>query len=224
MKINLKTLFAVLALLVASLACSFFGTQDNDQDGTENGIIEFQDDFSDPSSGWDRVNEGKGITDYTDDEQYRFLIKQPWVDFWTNPGLDDLKNVIIEVRATKKGGPDDNDFGVICRYQDKGNFYFFLISSDGFYAIGKMQNGERTLIKPDQMYPSPHIKKGEETNNLQVKCDGKNLTLSVNKEEIAKTSDDTFIAGGDVGLIAGAFDESGVDILFDNFVVRKLEE
>jgi hypothetical protein len=32
---------------------------------------------------------------------------------------------------------------------------------------------------------------------------------------------DTDLSGGLVGLIAGTFEESGVDILFDNFIVTK---
>ena len=33
--------------------------------------------------------------------------------------------------------PDNNAYGVICRYTDLQNFYVFLVSADGYYAIGK---------------------------------------------------------------------------------------
>jgi hypothetical protein len=33
------------------------------------------------------------------------------------------------------------------------------------------------------------------------------------------TAQDTDLANGDVGVLAGAFDEAGVDVLFDHFVV-----
>ena len=32
-------------------------------------------------------------------------------------------------------GPDDNDFGIICRYIDDNQFYYAIISSDGYYGI-----------------------------------------------------------------------------------------
>ncbi len=177
----------------------------------------FQDDFSNPESGWDRVNAKDGITDYTDTGAYRIFVNVDNTDVWANPGLN-FTDVRIEVDATKVGGPDDNDFGVICRYQGLDNFYFFIISSDGYYAIGKVQEGEQTLLSGENMEYSDAILQGMATNHLRADCVGPHLVLFVNGNKLAEARDDAF-ADGDVGLIAGTFDTKGTDILFDNFTV-----
>ena len=65
-------------------------------------------------------------------------------DVWANPGLN-FTDTIIEVETTKVGGSDDNFFGVMCRYNPTGSdwgFYYFLLSSDGYYGISKYGDGE----------------------------------------------------------------------------------
>jgi hypothetical protein len=210
-----RLLLIILALSLASLACSFAlgGTP-----APANDNILFQDDFSDPNSGWDRVNEEQGITDYADGA-YRILVNVADTDVWANPGLS-FSDVSVSVDATKTGGDDDNDFGVVCRYQDNQNFYFFLISSDGYYGIGKMINGEQSYIGIEAMPPSEVIKTGNTTNSLRSTCIGSKLTLYVN-DQLVDEQEDSTLTSGDVGLMAGTFSNPGTDILFDNFVVRQ---
>jgi hypothetical protein len=178
----------------------------------------FQDDFSDTSSGWDRVNVSEGVTDYVDDK-YRIFVNTTSTDVWANPGLN-FTDVIVEVDATKVAGPDDNDFGLICRYEDVDNFYQFIVSSDGFYGIAKVVDGTQELIGETDLLPSDAIKTGNVTNRIQAQCIGRKLTLSVNGEQIA-SFDDAAFTSGDVGLFAGTFSVAGTDVHFDNFVVKK---
>lgn len=177
----------------------------------------FQDNFSNPASGWDRVNVKDGITDYTAEGAYRILVNLPNTDVWSNPGLT-FTDVRIEVDATKVGGPDDNDFGVQCRYQDDNNFYFFLISSDGYYAIGKVKDGEQILLSGESMDYSDAVLQGMATNHIRADCVGAHLALYVNGVTLAAVEDGD-LTQGDVGLMAGTFDQPGTDILFDNFTV-----
>lgn len=211
-----KWLFApILAMLMASLACSLFPTTPGD---IQSGEVLFQDDFSDPASGWDRVNVSDGITDYQEGI-YRILVNTANTDVWSNPGLD-FADVRVNVEATKVGGNDNNDYGLICRYQDNDNFYFFIISSDGYYGIGKVLDGDQMLIGTDAMPPSEVIAQGNATNRLRADCIGEHLSLYVNDQQLASYEDPDF-SQGDVGLMAGSFDSSGTDIHFDNFMVLK---
>jgi len=183
----------------------------------ESGALLFQDSFSDPASGWDRVRQAAGLTDY-DNGVYRIYINDDNADYWANPGLD-FGDVDVEVQARKIGGPDNNNYGLLCRYQDMENFYFLIVSSDGYYGIGKVQNGKQQLIHPDQMHPSWTIRQGSRMNHLRAVCEGSHLALWVNGELVAETEDGSF-SRGDIGLIAGSFDEPGVDVVFDQLVVR----
>ncbi len=216
-------------LVLATLACSVLsgasvsGTTGGGQDqevnvASSSSNILFQDDFSDPGSGWDSIRDGDGVTDY-ENGGYRFLINLPNWWFWTTPSLH-FTDVRLEVETTKLSGPDVNEFGLICRYQDPDNFYFLTISSDGFYGVSKFVDGEETLIGMESLQSNPAILQGEASNRLRADCVGSRLTLFVNDQVLAEVEDGDF-SSGDVGMIAGTFDEPGTDVLFDNFVVMR---
>ncbi len=175
----------------------------------------FVDDFSNPASGWDRQTDNDGTTDYANGK-YRILVEKSNLLIWATAHKNFNGDVGIEVDATKAGGPDDNEFGVICRYQDANNFYRFLISSDGYAVISKKKDGQKSDLSADKMQSSDAIHQGAATNHLRATCIGNSLSLLVNGQEVASASDGS-IMSGDVGLLAGTFDNAGVDILFDNF-------
>ncbi|NLG72797.1 MAG: hypothetical protein GX495_12255 [Chloroflexi bacterium] len=205
--------FSILILLLALTACQVLNLG---QEEPEPGAVLFQDDFSQPTSGWNRGATTEGETDYAGGF-YRIYINQAYTDIWSGPGLD-FSDVRIEVEAAKASGPDDNHFGVICRAVDSSHFYFFLISSDGYYGIGRRSGEQQDLLGMDGMQPSEAIRQGEETNHIRADCVGDRLTLYVNGTKLAEVQDPVY-THGDVGLIAGSFASSGTDIHFDHFTV-----
>lgn len=210
--------FALLALMLALLACSAGGSGETTPKDPN---ILFQDDFSSKRGGWDEIDVSDGITDYGDGV-YRIQINISDTDIWANPANLNFADTSISVDVTKVAGPDDNDFGLICRYRDNNNFYFGIISSDGYYAIGTVQGGVQTAIGQDGMQPATEgvIKIGSETNRLRFDCVGDTLSLYAN-EQLIVTVQDATLTEGNVGLLAGTFAEAGVEINFDNFIVRK---
>jgi len=124
------------------------------------------------------------------------------------------------VDARKQAGPDDNDFGILCRFRDQNNYYAFLISSDGYYGIVKVKNGKDSVISGSSLQYSDAIQKGQASNNVQAECIGQNLTLTVNGKKLAEAQDADF-SSGEIGLTAGSYNTPGVDVRFDNFVVYK---
>jgi hypothetical protein len=214
---TLRFTLAVLAIALAALACAVPGLPAGGGCTPDAGNL-FQDDFSDESCGWEDIfRDGEGISDY-DQGGFRLQVLQEQFDYWANPNVS-FSDVVIEVDAKKIGGPDDNDFGVICRYVDTQNFYFFIVASDGFYAIGKSVGGSYEYIGSEFMEPTDAVLGGDATNRIQAVCQGSTLRLSANGTQLAEVTDSTFTSG-DVGIIAGTFDTAGTDILFDNFVVR----
>jgi hypothetical protein len=183
---------------------------------SEPGAVLFQDDFSRPASGWDRYRDETYSSDYSDGG-YRIHVLRPNTDAWTNPGLD-LADAQVEVDATKIGGPDDNVFGLICRYQDARNFYFFLATSDGYTGIGVYKDGRRRLLTDQSLLPHPAVARGAATNHLRADCAGFRLEFYVNGQWVAGAAAAEW-ARGDVGLIAGTYALGGTEILFDNFTV-----
>jgi hypothetical protein len=114
---------------------------------------------------WDRVTETDRSTDYYN-QAYRIQVNDTESHVWANPKNEDFTDTRIEVDATKNGGPDDNDFGVICRYTDVNQFYYGVVSSDGFYGIYKVTATGGEPIGNDTMLESDKIIQGEATNHV----------------------------------------------------------
>lgn len=178
------------------------------------GDILYKEDFADNTTGWHRVANDNGIMDY-DNGGYRILVRQPKLNVWSTAEKN-FGDVRIEADVIKLHGPDENRMGLMCRYQ-AGNYYFFLITNDGYYAIGKFIGGMTLLLGQAVMQPSDTIQKGS-MNHLRADCIGNKLTFYVNFTEVASATDTDF-PSGDVGVLAGSFAEPGVDVLFDQFVV-----
>lgn len=213
MKRNRFYLYPIFILAFASLACSIFGLQ-----GSQSDIL-FSDDFSKTGNKWDQVSNEAGSTDYYN-EAYRIVVNTNNYYAWANPGNESFADTHIEVDATKNGGPDDNDLGIICRYIDKSQFYFAVISSDGYYGILKMTADGIKVMGKDNLLESDLVPQGASTTRIRFDCIGSTLTLYVNDALLDQQTDSDYTAGN-VGLLAGSFTTAGTDIIFDNFVVYK---
>ena len=218
MKKRLPIVLAVL--LLASLACTFGGALDSTDTGSSHtpSNVLFSDDFSNPNSGWPSTDDGdEDFIGYADGN-YRIFVSAPELLLFATSADSFQNDVQVEIDATKVGGPDDNYFGLICRYQDLDNFYFFLLSSDGFAGIGMYLNDELQFLSGEQFNQTDAINQGNATNHVRADCVGDQLTLYVNGEQVATATDSTF-SNGNVGMLARANAEAGVDILFDNLIV-----
>jgi hypothetical protein len=207
--IHIRTSLLPIPLLVVLLVSSC-------RVSSSPGEVVFQDDFSRPVSGWDRYYDATYSSDYHEGG-YRIHVLERNTDAWAIPHLD-LADVQIEVDATRLGGPENNVYGVLCRYKDSRNFYFFLISSDGYSGIGVYKDGRRRLLTDESLLPSEAVNQGDIPNHIRADCNGYQLRLFVNGILVAETQAAEF-AGGDVGLIAGSYSQPGTEIIFDNFSV-----
>lgn len=140
--------------------------------------------------------------------------------WWTNPQIDST-DMIVAVTSRQVAGPDDNAYGVLCRYQNENNYYVFLISGDGYYAIGKFQTGlnEIQYLSGQGEYQfSEVIRQGNVENDIQVECVGNELTFVVNGVRLETVIDDSF-PSGNIGMGVTTFQEGGAVVQFDNVEV-----
>lgn len=196
---------------------------DGQLDGNENGLL-FFDDFSNADSGW-YANGDPALLAYYDQDGYRIIHPQANAAGWALPGRL-FSNISIDVLTEKQGGVDDNFFGLMCRVQGttgSASFYIFMISSDGYYGIGKrVEGGELVLIGQQKLQASSAIKKGGAINQIHVECDEDRLALTVNGTLIAEEYDSD-LTTGQIGLVVGTFSEGGTNILFNNLSVFNLD-
>ena len=209
----------IISLAMATLACAA-PTQVEVQPGMlPNGREVLIDDFESNLLGWDLYLGAGGMSGF-EDSQFKISVKEPFAEIWANPDSQYTvpNDVIIEVQAHSIAS-NDNYFGIICRYQDQGNFYFLVISTDGYYGIGKVKDSQRSLVNRLEMPPSDAIQ-NIPLNRLRAECTGNRLALFANGILLDEQTDSDFDSGG-VGLIAGSY-EFEVTLLFDNFIVYGL--
>jgi hypothetical protein len=216
MRLQLGFWAAILALVGAGLACAA-PTQVAVSPGMlPNGREVLKDDFKSNTLGWDTYQGAEGVTDF-EKEQYKINVKAQFAEIWANPDPKYAipNDVIVEVQA-QNAASNNNYYGIICRYQDSNNFYFLIVSSDGYYGIGKIKNGKHSLVNRTEMPPSDLIQDAVALR-LRAECTSNRLALFANNTLLDEQVDPDFGSGG-VGLIAGSY-ESEVTILFDNFIV-----
>ena len=182
------------------------------------GIL-FQDDFSDPDSGWEVGDYDTGSVGYKSGA-YFVTSAGDGNTMWgvANRSFDDL---FIEVDTTQISSPanNNNDYGVVCREQGDGAGYYMLISGDGYYAILVKAAGRdfEPLVDWTQ---SDIIRQGNATNHIRAVCDGSTLALFVNGQRLATAEDDTF-SRGDIALTATSYEDEPTEMHFDSLVVRQ---
>lgn len=210
-------------LVLAALACSLPGLRTPPPvGGPEGGGVKaevlFQDDFSNPKSGWEAAEYDAGKVGYGNG--YYYVVSYGNGDTMWGVANRSFSDVVIEVDATQVSAPSNNntDYGVICRTADpeSGVGYYLLISGDGYYAIAKgTDEGYKWLV---DFTESSAIRQGNATNHIRAVCNGSNLSLTVNGVLLAEVEDSEFTSG-DIALTATSYESDPAEVHFDNLVV-----
>ena len=133
----------------------------------------------------------------------------------------DAADFLVEVDVSHYDGSLVNEGGLLFRYVDDENFYLFTVSSDGLYAVKKLEDDEITTLI--DWTESDALETGERsTNRLMVLAEGDQFALFINEELVDEVVDDTFTEGS-IALVAGSLDEYEVDIAFDNFALWHID-
>lgn len=207
-----NVLFAVTALVLASLACSVLG-----------GGALLDDDFSGSDSNWGVGTDADSSVEYLNGGLNMFVAKDYWF-VWSTPNDEQYENIHIEVTANNESADSTAAFGIICNMQFTDTSYYFAITGAGEYGIGRYTLTDDVLLTNDgQWGTSDAIQSGLSSYRLGADCasDG-TLTLYVDGQQVDSVNDTTY-ASGYVGLFAWSGEElNGTDVTFDDFVVTKL--
>jgi hypothetical protein len=211
-------LFSILLLgLTALSACSMVNNIVTTQPTLASGTLLSSDDFSVVPNGWGSMGRSGGEIAF----EYQGLtikVNTPNFMFWTVNG-NKYTDTRIEADAVLLEGPANDNFGVICRFMDNSNFYAFVITHDGYYGIFKYLNGVISMGNDTgNLDYSDVIRKGGVVNHISATCQGEILTLKVNDTLLSQIQDSSF-SEGQVGLIASAYSDPGVKVLFDNLEI-----
>ncbi|MBN1322564.1 MAG: hypothetical protein JW986_00995 [Methanotrichaceae archaeon] len=182
------------------------------------GEILYFDNFSSSKSGWLRFDAGDVLADYRD-MAYRITVVPDGAWWWCRANKN-FTDFVMEIEATQISGPDDNAYGVVARLIDSRTFYMFLISGDGYYGFGALNNN--TWVKPLEWEQSSAINLGNATNQIKLICKGDLLSFYANGVLLGEHREGT-LSYGDVGLYVGSVKGGNVTVSFDDLRVWKLK-
>lgn len=128
---------------------------------------------------------------------------------------DDVSNGTISVNAKQTNGDITQGYGLVLRRASKGNYYIFVIDSNGKWAFYKLVNDSATAVK--DFTASSAIHSGLNASNaLKVTMSGSSFTFYVNDTQVGEATDSTFTSG--LSGVAGA-DSS--EVVYTSFKIIK---
>jgi S1-C subfamily serine protease len=169
-----------------------------------------------PAAAWDERTDENGVLELVKG-MYRILSKTPNHRLMGRPHLD-FQDLDIAVNVNLGAGTKDGSYGVICRYRNENNFYFFQIGSGATARIGKWKNGNASILankdKVEALLPAPS------DNVLGVSCRGNTLSLSVNGTKVLDAQDEEW-SGGDISFFVDGGDTGDTEVFFDNLRIYR---
>jgi hypothetical protein len=212
--LNLKVFFAVLVLVLSSLACGMPDVA---------ALLDPmpKDDFSNSSSGWGTGTDADSSVEYNNDG-LEIKVFTPYYVTWSTQSLESYENTHLEVNVQNSSTDQEAFFGFICNEQGTTNaFYYVGVSPDGYYAFNKSKVvGDDEILKDGT---SDIISASAQSMRLGLDCKNGSMALYVNGELIDSVSDSTYTSGT-FGLFGASDDEqNGTSVLFDDFATSKIE-
>jgi hypothetical protein len=152
----------------------------------------------------------------------------------------------LRARAQALSGPLDNGYGVVFHHQNSLNFYAFLVSSDGYYAVLRVVDGDQLWLSNWINTPLVNQGLGAE-NRLRVVAQGDQFRFFVNEQPVQvcipddPTGESTYVmdtcvegtmqdvlrdgllTSGQIGMVALTYSEPDVIASFDDVVIYSPE-
>ncbi|MBX3013292.1 MAG: hypothetical protein KF832_17365 [Caldilineaceae bacterium] len=177
----------------------------------------YADDLDRASADWFVGESGNGIFSF--DRAYIIEVAGPATMWGTNTALTelDVNDYFVEVETEVGDAAASIEHGLIFRYIDNANFYYFFIS-DGQFGLAKNADGQFQTILP--LADAAPLKDG--ANLLGVWVQGDQITLVINETPVAQLRDESF-ATGTVALAAGTGEAESIAVGFENFAFWALD-
>ncbi|HKT38597.1 MAG TPA: hypothetical protein VJR48_09510 [Ktedonobacterales bacterium] len=129
---------------------------------------------------------------------------------------DKVGDGVITVSVTQLSGPVTHAYGLVFRRPSQGNYYEFLVDSNGKWIFDKVVSGTTTHLV-DFTANAAIVSGLNKVNTLSVQAQGSHFVFSVNGTQVG-TADDTTFTTGDTGLSGN----DGIEVVFTNLLISKL--
>ncbi len=155
-----------------------------------------------------------------DGGQMLFVIPEPGIARYATAEGVVGGNFVAEVETIQLDGSTNSGYGLLFRMQDPGQFYRFNITGNGYYLVEKRTaDGGWERLTNDWQETTLLLTGHNNRNLIKVEARGTNLGFSINGFEVFSINDPAFSSGA-IALNAGTFDQGGLIVAFDNFVLE----
>jgi len=186
---------------------------------------DYEDDFSNPGSGWYTHQDERGAIGYTDG---KYFVRSTLVDNafgdWGGPVFSDF---VLEVEAQFVSGEEGNWFIVLRDWREPNP------PQPGFYHIGRYLHEDSLFFSTHKgaqdtnsfFQRVPHIvKPDDKVTRVMAIFKGNQLAFYANGRPVGLVTDDTYSRGA-IGLAAGtARDDIPLEVHFDNLKVWDISD
>ena len=180
-------------------------------------VIIYEDDFSDPASGWATGSDAESTVDYGAGQININIYNSDMLTI-TTPRKN-FSDVMIETTVDTSGTDSETWFGIVCNYKDPKNYYLAAIKSYGYYSILELKDNQwKWLTGGGAPAYSQRIAVDATSYKLGLLCFQNVLTLWVDGVHIISLTNATS-SSGDVGLTAWTEGQSKTKVRFDDFKV-----
>lgn len=118
------------------------------------------------------------------------------------------EDVKVEARADNRG-KNNNSVSLICRYDENVGWYEFNIANNGLYDILYAEVLDNGKIRWNRVANggSNAINQGKDVNEYSATCQGEELTLNINGDEVISIKEKNYrLRSGQAGISVSSFD------------------
>ena len=187
--------------------------------------IFFQDDFTNPTTGWPEDKFDNYFIGYHEPEYYHIEVTSP-----------NSKTTVFEPKKTvyDDATVDLKVLTVSAKTAATGDFRYgiaFRRSGDQYYAFTISPRTKKWFVLKNSPSQQTVLAEGVDNNihdldtddSLRVDAQGSTFVFHINDEIVGQPVTDSDYAKGEIGFYVQSFDVKNAHIHFDNLVIRKLE-
>jgi hypothetical protein len=186
--------------------------------------ILYQDDFTNPATGWSEDKFDNYFIGYHEPEYYHIEITSPNSKTTVfAPQKQSFDNTTVELKvltnSTKTAATGDFRYGLAFRRSGDQYYAFTISPRTKKWFVLKNSPSVLTVLTEGT---DDNINELDTDDTLRVDAQGSNFIFHINDEVVGQVTDSDY-ASGEVGFYVETFDTTNAHIHFDNLIIRKLE-
>ena len=175
----------------------------------------FTEEFDNPLSGdWSvftitdpNVSDLEKVTVEADNGNLVWNFDSEYVYYYLFYNAFEYEDVRVEARADNRGR-NNNSVSLICRYDENIGWYEFNIANNGLYDILYAEVLDNGKIRWNRVANggSNAINQGKDVNEYSATCQGEELTLEINGDEVMSIKEQRYgLRSGQAGISVSSF-------------------